>query len=92
MRVRHPHLEGRVDADEADTLRSSKPLGDLLRRPIAAPLDRGHRTDLARVRHVVREPDEQRRFAVARQHEVTMMQVEVVRKPEDVRLVVTVDA
>jgi len=89
--VRHTHRERRVDADEPDALRAAETLRHLLCRPIAAPLDDRHVARLARVRHVVRQADEQRGFSLARQDEVAVMEVEVVREPEDIRLVVAVD-
>ncbi len=92
VRVRHPHLERRVDTDEPDSACGSQSFCDLLRRPVAAPFDRADVAYLARIGHVVRESGEERRLAVARQDEVAMMEIEVIGQPEDVRLVVSVDA
>src|SRR5581483_11151033 len=41
---------------------------------------------------VVRQPGQENGVALARQYDVAVVQVEVVREPEDVRLVVAVDA
>src|SRR5438477_2602615 len=98
MLPRHPDRPRVADADEPDAAALDAELGeprrDAVAGLVAAPLDDRHVADLAGVRHVVREADEECGVQIlgARNDEVAVVHVEVLREPERIDVVVPVDA